>query len=262
MPDLNIIPYPRKVKFHDGCFILDSTVKIINSDVSEFKLNYLKEIIHFYTGIYLEISTDSKDKHIKFFKTKLSPQNVDGSYDLIVTENAIEIGSESDSGFLYAIQTLSQLLPLKTSNQVGIPAVTIKDTPHFQWRGMHLDVSRHFFTVDEIKKYIDLIAMHKMNLFHWHLVDDQGWRIEIKQYPKLTEVGAWRKEPDGSTYGGFYTQDDIKKIVAYASEREITILPEIEMPGHSMAALAAYPEYSCSGSSFEVPNGWGIFDDV
>jgi hexosaminidase len=136
-----------------------------------------------------------------------------------------------------------------------IPALTIHDYPKFAWRGMHLDVSRHFFEVDFVKKYIDLLAMYKFNTFHWHLTDDQGWRIEIKKYPKLTEVGAWRsgsmighyidQKLDSIKYGGFYTQDQIKEVVDYAQKRHITIIPEIEMPGHSIAALAAYPEYSC-----------------
>ncbi|MFN2314818.1 MAG: beta-N-acetylhexosaminidase, partial [Bacteroidales bacterium] len=157
-----------------------------------------------------------------------------------------------------------------------MPCVTITDYPRFEWRGMHLDVSRHFFEVEFIKQYIDILAMHKLNVFHWHLVDDQGWRIEIKKYPRLTEVGAWRvdredrpwnaREPqqagEKATYGGFYTQEEIKEIVAYATERYITVVPEIEMPAHVGSALAAYPEYSCSGGPFTVPPGsvWPITD--
>ena len=141
-------------------------------------------------------------------------------------------------------------------------AIKINDYPRFSWRGMHLDVGRHMFSVEFIKKYLDLMAMFKMNVFHWHLTEDQGWRIEIIKYPKLTEISAFRTEHDGTVYGGFYTQDDIREIVAYAAERQITIVPEIEMPGHCMATLAAYPELSCTGGPFEVPSVWGVKKDV
>jgi hexosaminidase len=132
----------------------------------------------------------------------------------------------------------------------------------YEYRGMHLDVSRHFFGKDVVKKYIDTLAKYNITYFHWHLTDDQGWRIEIKKYPKLTEVGAWRKEKDGNIYGGFYTQDDIREIVAYAQQRNITIVPEIDVPGHSSAAIAAYPWLGCTGKQIEVPNRWGIFKDI
>lgn len=132
----------------------------------------------------------------------------------------------------------------------------------YSYRGMHLDVCRHFFSKDIVKQYIDTIAKYHLNYFHWHLTDDQGWRIEIKKYPKLTTIGAWRKEKDGSLYGGYYTQEDVREIVKYALQRNITIVPEIEMPGHSSAAIAAYPWLSCTGQSIEVPNRWGVFDDI
>jgi hexosaminidase len=156
--------------------------------------------------------------------------------------------------------------------EIKLDNLMMDDIPKFQWRGMHLDVSRHFFSKEFIKKYIDYLAMYKMNTFHWHLTDDQGWRIEIKKYPKLTEVGAWRNGSmtghytdqtfDDIRYGGFYTQEEIKEIVAYAKERYITVVPEIEMPGHALAALASYPEFSCTGGPFEVGKSWGVFDDV
>ena len=179
----------------------------------------------------------------------------------------------------YGMQTLIQLLPLAKSADVKIPCAQISDAPRYQWRGMHLDCSRHFFTKEEVKKYIDYLAMYKFNVFHWHLVDDQGWRIEIKKYPFLTTVGGKRKETligktinkdgtvsegdkfDGKEYGGFYTQEDVKEIVAYAQSNYITVLPEIEMPGHSMAALAAYPEFSCTGGPFETLTRWGVSGD-
>lgn len=188
----------------------------------------------------------------------------DGAYKLTVNEKGAAILAGTPAGLFYGVQTLLQLLPSEpgTAGDAVLPGVEIFDQPRFGWRGMHLDVSRHFFPVEFIKKYIDLLARHKMNLFHWHLTDDQGWRIEIQRYPRLTEVGAWRTEADGRTYGGFYTQDDIRDIVAYAQRRFVTIVPEIEMPGHASAALAAYPEYSCTGGPFSVVTEWGVFDDV
>lgn len=146
---------------------------------------------------------------------------------------------------------------------IGYSEIQAQDgQPAFSYRGMHLDVCRHFFSKEIIKQYIDTLSKYKLNYFHWHLTDDQGWRIEIKKYPKLTQVGAWRKEKDGSIYGGFYTQDDVREIVKYGQEKSITIVPEIEMPGHSSAAIAAYPWLGCNGKQIEVPNRWGIFKDI
>jgi hexosaminidase len=188
----------------------------------------------------------------------------EGAYRLEVDEGGAVILAGTPAGLFYGVQSLLQLLPEGGSNadEVILPGVMIIDRPQFSWRGMHLDVSRHFFPPDFIMKYIDLLARHKMNVFHWHLTDDQGWRIESEQYPRLTQVGAWRKEADGQLYGGFYTQQEIREIVAYAKCRFVTIIPEIEMPGHASAALAAYPEYSCTGGLFEVETRWGVFDDV
>lgn len=143
-----------------------------------------------------------------------------------------------------------------------ISAAEIIDSPAYSWRGLHLDVSRHFFPPDVIRRLLDRMAQLKLNRFHWHLTDDQGWRIEIPQYPRLTEIGGYRTEPDGSRYGGFYTTEEIREIVRFAGERRITVIPEIDLPGHSMAALAAYPEYSCRGKELAVPGTWGIFEDV
>ena len=213
----------------------------------------------------------------------------------------IVVAGKTAKGVFYGIQTLRQLMPASiktTANQIEdltIPAVIIKDNPRFVYRGMHLDVGRHLFPVDFIKKYIDLIAMHKMNTFHWHLTEDQGWRIEIKKYPKLTEIGSKRhgtikghfRKKDGNDdieYGGFYTQEEVKDIVKYATERHVTVIPEIELPGHASAAIASYPFLSCfpdepnmvtndmgsnagkevqaNGTSKIVQETWGVFDDV
>ena len=146
--------------------------------------------------------------------------------------------------------------------ELALPAVEILDKPRFAWRGMLLDCGRHFMTKDFVKRYIDLLAYHKMNRLHWHLTEDQGWRIEINKYPKLTEIGAWRTYEDGTKYGGYYTQEEIKEVVAYAQSRFITVVPEVEMPGHSVAALSAYPKYSCTGGPFEVSTQWGVHKDV
>ena len=190
------------------------------------------------------------------------------------------IQANSPRGVFYAIQSLKQLFPLgffqnqDKQDEWELPATTINDKPRFAYRGMHLDVGRHFFPVSFVKQYIDLLAMYKYNYMHWHLTEDQGWRIEIKAFPKLTEVGAWRKETivghqsarpkvfDGKPYGGFYTKDEVREIVDYAASKYITIIPEIEMPGHSLAALAAYPELGCNKGPYEVATQWGVFDDI
>ena len=203
-------------------------------------------------------------------------------YKINISPEYIQVLANKEAGFFYAIQSLLQLLPAEIYSNTtvykdswSIPAVNITDTPQFEHRGLHLDVGRHLYPVPFIKKYIDLMSMQKMNRFHWHLTEDQGWRIEIKKHPKLTEIGSMRKETiinrysattpgiyDGTPYGGFYTQEEIKEIVAYAKERYITIIPEVDLPGHMLAALATYPELGCTGGPYEVGTRWGIYDDV
>ena len=198
------------------------------------------------------------------------------SYRLDVTPASVTIAAPAHAGLFYGLQTLRQLLPADAADagtDRTVPAMRIVDAPRFRYRGMHLDVGRHFFPVEFVKRYIDLMAMYKMNTFHWHLTEDQGWRIEIKKYPRLTEVGSCRKETileknfdpyvgDGTPYCGYYTQDQIREIVAYAAERYVTVMPEIEMPGHSVAALAAYPELACTDGPFEVYTKWGVTEDI
>jgi hexosaminidase len=205
----------------------------------------------------------------------------DEGYRLAVQQDRIAITAKQPQGLFYGVQTLRQLLPAEIESKTAsrpaswsVPVVDIEDAPRFRYRGLHLDVSRHFFPASFVKKYIDLMAMYKFNTFHWHFTDDQGWRIEIKKYPKLTQVGGWRKETlvghnretphkfDGQRHGGFYTQDEIKDVVKYAAERFITVIPEIEMPGHSRAALAAYPDLACTKGPFEVGTVWGIYEDI
>ena len=201
-------------------------------------------------------------------------------YTISIDKDRLIVKANTEIGFFYATQTLMQLMPpmvyqkdFNGDKMIELPCCEIKDYPRFPYRGLHLDVSRHFFPVSFIKKYIDLMAMHKMNFFHWHLTDDQGWRIEIKKYPKLQEIASKRDETwighynsglgyDGTPYGGYYTQDEVKEVVAYAKSKFITIVPEIEMPGHALAAITAYPEYSCSGGPHKVAGTWGVFDDV
>ena len=189
-------------------------------------------------------------------------------YALKVSPGKIVVAGGSAAAVFYGLQTLIQA----EAGQKSLPGMTVRDQPAFAYRGMHLDVCRHFFDVSFVKRYLDLMAEHKMNRFHWHLTEDQGWRIEIKRYPLLTEVGAWREASqigpygdqrfDSTRYGGFYTQDEVREIVAYAAARHITVVPEIELPGHARAALAAYPQLSCRGAELPVATGWGVFDDV
>lgn len=201
-------------------------------------------------------------------------------YKIAITPEKLRVTASSEAGLFYAVQTLLQMMPttvfdpqMNLDTELQLPCCEIVDYPRFSYRGLHLDVCRHYFPVTFIKKYIDLMAMHKLNMFHWHLTDDQGWRIEIKKYPKLQEIASQRKETwighynsglgyDGVPYGGYYTQEEIREIVEYARARHITIIPEIEMPGHARAVISAYPELSCTGGPHEVAKTWGVFDDV
>lgn len=184
-------------------------------------------------------------------------------YKFQIDSVAAKLTANTATGLFYGIQTVKQLVKFdSTTQRYYVPGCTITDYPQYSYRGMHLDVCRHFFSKEVVKQYIDTLSKYRINYFHWHLTDDQGWRIEIQKYPKLTEAGAWRTEKDGSRYGGYYTQADIKEIVQYAAERHVTIIPEIEMPGHSSAAIAAYPWLSCNAENITVPNRWGIFKDI
>ncbi|WP_227740338.1 beta-N-acetylhexosaminidase [Salegentibacter sp. BLCTC] len=276
--DYAIIPLPQKMETSKGVFIVDEHTKIqVSQDLrqeGQFLSDYIEEV----TGIAPEIKLNEKEAE-RSISLKISTDfDRDEAYNLIVTHEKVVVEGASAKGVFYGVQTLKQLLPLQSeidaeSAEIAIPAVTISDAPAFDYRGMHLDVARHMFPVDFIKKYIDLIAMHKMNTFHWHLTEDQGWRIEIKQYPKLTEIGSIRKETmieknfdpykgDGKEYGGYYTQEEVKDIVAYAAKRHVTVIPEIELPGHSRAVLAAYPELGNGTGPYEVATKWGVFKEI
>lgn len=274
-----IVPKPESLQMKDGSFVLSRNTRIGWSDEdSRTVASAFNEIIYKNYGFRLE-STQKKQRNAIIFATAPS---VGGRarkgewYSINIDPNEIRISGEVN-GLFYALQTLLQLLPVGKENEVRIPSLEIRDTPRFQYRGMHLDVSRHFQPVEFVKKYIDLMAQFKFNTFHWHLTDDQGWRIEIKKYPKLTTLGQYRNESHEGTYSttfkgdgrpveGFYTQEQIKDVVAYAKARYINVIPEIELPGHASAALAAYPELGkgCAAPDykFEVKKTWGIFKEV
>ncbi len=269
-PDVRIIPQPAMLSIDPQMVRLPS-VKAIYVSSHDTALAtaaaYLCEKLH-----YSVVNVEGKNPgHCIYLELAPPAAGVNPeSYTLVTSKEGVTIHGNSARGVFYGIQTLMQLLPpevfggngLLKNSGIKIPKVSIQDEPRYKWRGMHLDVGRHIYSVEFIKKYIDMLAMHKMNVFHWHLTEDQGWRIEIKKYPKLTEIGSIRKNADGTTYGGFYTQAQIKEVVAYAASRFIDVMPEIEMPGHSVAALAAYPELSCTGGPFQVRTAWGVSEDV
>lgn len=258
--DLSIIPQPKRVEAGSGAFKIDKTtsIKAPNGRRTAEIVRFLSDSIKEDTGIDLA-KRNSRGRIV--FRFDRSIESREG-YRLVISERGIDIAAGTDNGLFWAVQTLRQLVPRGKAESVSISAVTIDDAPEFSYRGQMLDVGRHFFPVEFIKKQIDLLSYYKINTFRWHLTEDQGWRIEIKKYPELTKVGAWRTEADGSRYGGFYTQAQIKDVVEYARVRNVMVIPEIEMPGHSMAALAAYPEYSCRMKPIAVTPEWGVHKDV
>lgn len=262
--DNYILPKPNSIIFTKGEFKIDNKTAIIYEKPFENLAEYFSDRINNLSGLKISnLKTGSELNNITLKIISKPEETNEEYYKISITANKTIITSISEKGLFRGIQTFLQLLPLETNRQnLSIPCCEIEDKPSFSWRGLNLDCCRHFMSKDFVKRYIDILAHYKFNKFHWHLTDDQGWRVEIKKYPKLTTVGAWRKEADGSIYGGFYTQEDIKEIVAYAKSRFIDVIPEIEMPGHSLAALSSYPEHSCTGGPFEVPHTWGIFKDI
>src|ERR1035438_5664378 len=281
-----LIPLPQKMECRDGAFKLQAKTRILTDVPSRETGKYLVERLDKATGYSLKTGTSTKAQPGKgtiLLTTKgANPELGAEGYELIVSADSVVVRAGKSAGLFYGVQSLLQLMPpevfaAKPAAGVDwkIPCVQIEDQPRFKWRGFMLDVARHFFTKDEVKQLLDVLALHKINTLHLHLTDDQGWRIEIKKYPRLTEVGAWREEagfgldpklstaygPDGK-YGGYYTQDDIRELVTYARGKHITIVPEIEMPGHSCAALAAYPELSCSGGPYTPNTKGGVFAGV
>ena len=272
--DFAIIPKPMEISKGSGSFVLDKTCTIQfdanNREVSKIADFFSDYIENLYD---LKFENSSSEKTIQFKIISASNLGKEG-YLLKISDKSIVIVASAPNGLFYGMQTLKQMMPLEIQNgKLEIPVTDIKDQPRFAWRGNMLDCGRHFFPVSFIKKYIDILAMYKINTFHWHLTEDQGWRIEIKKYPLLTEISHWRDETilghqrdngemDGIGYGGFYTQDQAREIVRYAAERYITVVPEIEMPGHSSAALAAYPNLGCTGGPYKVQGTWGVHKDV
>lgn len=261
-----LIPYPQKVEWLEGNFLLTKGT-IIECPAGNLK-DYFISGIKMLTGLDVNSNSQNSSENKIIYIIDSSMKNAGKeSYELTVSHGMIKVTAPDEEGLFRAMQTLFQLIPAadkgkKTDNSISIQCCKIADSPAFTWRGLNLDCARHFMSKDFIKRYIDILAYYKFNVLHWHFTDDQGWRIEIKKYPNLTKVGAWRKEADGSIYGGYYTQEDIKEIVAYAQSRFITIVPGIEMPGHCLASLASYPENSCTGGPFEVGTMWGVIKDV
>lgn len=271
-----IIPMPHKIVTLQGNpFTLTDNVKILYPKGNEkmarnaqFLANYLKKA----TGKTITVATGTKGENAIVLSLGYKSEHPE-SYQLKVKQNGITIAAPTEAGVYFGIQTLRKSVPIVTgtTESVTFPVVEISDHPRFDYRGAHFDVSRHFYNLDEAKSFIDMMSLHNMNRLHWHLSDDQGWRLEIKKYPKLTEVGSIRKETvigrnsgkyDGKPYGGFFTQEQAREIVAYAAERYITVIPEIDLPGHMQAALTAYPELGCTGGPYEVWTEWGVSDNV
>lgn len=273
--DYNVIPLPQSIEVKQGTpFILESSTTITYPQGNE-KLKktaeFLSEYLKLSTGTVLAVSDKEQIENAVSLRADYDSDNKE-AYTLVVSASGIVINGASEAGTFYGIQTLRKSVPADSDGKnIELPEVEIKDYPRFGYRGMMLDVARHFYSVEFVKKYIDLLALHNLNRFHWHLTEDQGWRIEIKKYPELTKVGSQRKQTvigknsgkyDGKPYGGFYTQEEIKEVVKYAEDRFITIIPEIDMPGHMLAALTSYPELGCTGGPYEVATTWGVFDDV
>ncbi len=284
-----IIPQPSRIEMQDGNFSITPATQLVVAGAGvEKAAMFLNDYLQKFYGFKLSVSKTTAAKNSIVLNLAKKAETVEGAYHLQVTRTGVQITGDNAIGTFYGVQSLLQLLPVEKKKELIIPALEIDDLPRFAYRGMHLDVGRHFYPVDFVKKFIDYIALHKMNTFHWHLTEDQGWRIEIKKYPKLTQVGAYRNGTiighhpgtgnDQTKYGGFYTQEQVKEIVKYASDRFITVIPEIEMPGHASAAIAAYPELSTfpneatkhpakvtwygDSTGKQVQQGWGIYPDV
>ena len=272
--DYEIVPLPGEIILAEGtAFTLSGATKIIfpeGNEKMQHNASFLSDYLEISKGIRPAITTATSLQNAIILSLGLEHENNE-AYQIEITGETIRIQGASEAGVFYGIQTLRKSMPVGNYKTVSFNPVTINDAPRFAHRGMMLDVARHFQPVAFVKKFIDLLALHNLNRFHWHLTDDQGWRIEIDAYPKLTEIGSMRNETvigkntgeyDGTPHGGFYTKEELKEIVAYAAERYITIIPEVDLPGHMLAALAAYPELGCTGGPYKVAGEWGVFEDV
>ena len=273
-----VVPLPQSIQMQKGePFLLSNDqVQILAPETLMGEAAFLQAYLKDVTGQTFSI-VSKREKRKTYIELTISPNITESEgYVLTINKKGVTIAGGSAAGVFYGIQTLRKSLAsidkaAATSSIFHLPSSIITDAPRFSWRGMHLDCSRHFWSVDFVKKFIDLLALHNMNVFHWHLTDDQGWRIEIKKWPKLTEVGSQRSGTiigtnsdldDGIPYGGYYAQAELREVVAYAAARHITIVPEIDMPGHMLAALAAYPELGCTGGPYQVGHYWGVYKDV
>ena len=273
--DYEIIPKPLDVNCKgDASFLLKDGVYVIypeNNRKMQDNAEFLVDYVERQTGVKLTSHAGMPVDGAICLTLDLNDDNAE-AYKLIVNDKRVCISGASEAGVFYGIQTLRKSLPVAQDINVNLSAVEIYDKPRFAYRGAMLDVARHFYTVDEVKTFIDMLALHNINRFHWHLTDDQGWRIEIKKYPKLMSVASERKETvvgrwysgiyDGKPYGGYYTQDELRDVIDYAAKRHITIIPEVDLPGHMQAALTAYPELGCTGGPYEVRTIWGVSQDV
>ena len=271
----SLIPAPSHIDYINSDLLIKNTLGL-DYNIHNKRVHRIIQLIK--TDLNkIGYKTSNRDNPKINISIKIDPNISDksGSYILKINSEGIEITGCDNAGIFYAFKTLLQILETtKTEKTRYIKGVIIKDTPRFKWRGMHLDVARHMFSVEFIKRYIDIIAMHKMNVFHWHLTEDQGWRIPIEKFPKLETISAWRKETlighysdkpqkfDGKRYGGFYSKNEIIDIIKYAKDRFVEIVPEIEMPGHATAALSAYPELSCTGGPHKTETTWGVHKEV
>lgn len=271
--DYNVVPFPNSVTMTGGePFELTPSTTVAypegNKDM-ERNAQFLARYVNDATRMTLSVVPGKAKKGIRLvLDKKVSGEE---AYTIMVDKKGVTIAGSTPKGVFYGVQTLRKSLPVGAATVVRLPSVKISDSPRFVHRGMMLDCSRHFFPLEFVKRYIDLIAMHNMNVFHWHLSDDQGWRIEIKKYPELTIKGSRRSGTvigyntaldDSIPYGGYYTQEQAREIVEYARQRYVTVIPEIDMPGHMLAALATYPELGCTGGPYEVGHRWGIYKDV
>ena len=268
LTNYEVVPLPQSIVMQKGePFLLDDQVEIIYDESLQREAEFLQQYLKEATWLNLQL-VQKRAKKVRYIKLAVSSNVKEPEcYVLTVSQKGVSIQGGSAAGVFYGIQTLRKAVK---EGPIMNPVV-ITDAPRFTWRGMHLDCSRHFFSIAFVKKFIDLLALHNMNRFHWHLTDDQGWRIEIKKWPKLISVGSQRTGTiigtnsdidDGIPYGGYYTQDEAREIVAYAAERHITVIPEIDMPGHMLAALASYPELGCTGGPYQVGHYWGVYKDV
>jgi hexosaminidase len=256
--ELNIIPLPNQINTSEGFFNINSTSTFEFCDEASYAQNILKEKLKMQ-------SLPSSDKADITFQ--FNDEFAEEEYSISSNQDGLIVQASTQRGFIWAVRTIQQSLPndfagIDKDNSLDFPYLEIKDKPMYQWRGSLLDVCRHFMPVEKVKEYIEMLSFHKMNILHWHLTEDQGWRIEIKNYPKLTEIGAFRKGENGEKYGGFYTQEQIKEIVQFAKEKGVDVLPEIEFPGHSVASITSYPHLSCTGKQLSVQTNWGVFDDI